>query len=226
MGFDASDFIKLFGAEGKTNNNRWEVVCSPNLPKKLVILTNLIDMAYNFLSGSGYHVKHFTDLNSVRTNTSGFIATHMFAEYLSRKDENGKFRMTYEDAIKAIADNYSTITHDDWYVGTAFANATWRQAAVYRDRCTEGDWLKPFNTYYEANGVSLKKDYVQLRMCAKLLLWDRPYLNELSERPLNSKGERQIDIADFPSELRPFVNELGKSKQIGAGKKNKKITKK
>lgn len=229
MGFNVSDFVALFGGRTNTNtndksSNRWEVVCEPKLPKGLVILTNLIDMAYNYLSGSGYHTTHFSDLNNIRANSCGFIAIHMFAEYLSRKDETGKFRMTYEDAIKAVADNNTILTQDDWYIGTALASTTWRQAAVYRDRCTEGDWLRPFNLLYEENGEALLKDYVQLRMCAKLLLWNSPYLKDLNERGVNSKGERQLTINDFPKELRSFIEELDKVKQLGGGSRKTKKT--
>lgn len=231
MGFSVSDFIELFGGNDRLDKNRWEVVCLPNTPKKLVILTNLIDMTYNYLSGSKYHVNHFTDLNNIRANTSGFIATHMFAEYLSQKDENNKYRMTYNDALKAISSNDSSIKHEDWYIGTAFAHATWRQAAVYRDRCTEGAWLQSFNTLFdqknrdgEPNGEDLKKDYVQLRMCAKLMLWDSPYLKELVQKRIPVDGTRELSLNDFPGELRSFVEELARVKQVGGSAKKTRKT--
>ncbi len=113
MKSSVKDFFILFGANfgnndrgqrGYTETSGWEV--SPIIPGKLVILANLIDMTYNFTSKTGYHSNHFSDIDNVRANTSGFIATHMFAEYLSRKHRvNGKtvYQISYEQAIEEIA---------------------------------------------------------------------------------------------------------------------------
>jgi hypothetical protein len=214
--------FELFGYSKKSDDNRWEIPCDPNVPEELIILTNLIDMTYNFTSGMGYHVKHFNDLNSIRTNTCGFLAAHMFAEYVSKMKD-----IKYDDALDAIAAADKVIEVSDWYVGTSFSHLAWKQAAVYRDRCTEGDWLRSFNDMFDGktpDGVeALNKDYIQLRMCAHLLAL---YMNnkiktlklkKISEASINRNGERLVHVDDFPEVLQEFVVHLKSKHPILTG---------
>ncbi len=241
-------FIKLFGANG-TTKNRW-IIDSPEdetkqlikkVPK-LLVLTNLIDMSYNYTDGATYHTRHFNDLHSIRQNTPGFVACHMFAEYLVMI---GRAK-SYTHALELIQSQVSiyvetnndrleqepSLTELDWYIGMSYANATWRQAAIYRDRCTEGDWLKPFSTIYKENGATLAKDYVQLRMCAYLLL--EPKLpNNLHDLKFVSNSNSLLDIASFPISMQTYVEGLKKcmdnakaKSNAAVGGKAKKATKK
>jgi hypothetical protein len=221
---------ELFGHDKKKKSNRWIVPFTPpdpNIPEELVILTNLIDMTYNYTTNSGYHVEHFENLDNIRANTCGLIATHMFAEYLCNMKD-----ISYEKALINIATMNENIEISDWYVGTAFANTTWRQAAVYRDRCTEGDWLKSFNELFNnktaANVNALNKDFIQLRMCAQLILlfidnkMKSLKLKKIDASTINRHGERLVHINDFPDVLQDFVEHLVKKhpvKQEGGQRK-------
>lgn len=216
------NIFNLFGYNKKSDNNRWEIPCDPNVPEELIILTNLIDMTYNFTAGMGYHVKHFNDLNSIRANTCGFLAAHMFAEYVSKMKD-----IKYEDALEAIAMADEVVEVSDWYIGAAFSNLAWRQAAIYRDRCTEGDWLRSFNDIFEGktqdNIDALNKDYIQLRMCAQLLVlymdnkMKNLKLKKISESSINRNGERLVHVDDFPEVLHDFVVHLKSKHPIQTG---------
>lgn len=217
----------LFGHSRRKDSNRWEVPCEPNVPEELIVLTNLIDMTYNYTAGKGYHVKHFNDLHSIRANTCGYIATHMFAEYLSKMKE-----LKYTDALAAIATADDLIEISDWYIGAAFSNLAWRQAAVYRDRCTEGDWLKSFNDMFDGktkeNITAINKDYIQLRMCAFLLLiyLDNKIkslkLKTINETTVNKHGERLVNIDDFPEVVQEFVLHLTNKHVLQGGGQRRK----
>lgn len=216
------NIFELFGQDKRKKNNRWVVPFTPpepNIPDELVILTNLIDMTDNYTTTSGNHVYHFDDIDNVRANTYGFIASHMFAEYLSNIKD-----ISYEKALLAIANTDDIIEISDWYVGTAFANTAWRQSAVYKDICTEGDWLKSFNEVFNnktvSNVVALNKIYIQLRMCAQLLLlfindkMKSLKLKKIDESTINRHGERLVHITEFPDMLQDFVEHLTKKHPI------------
>jgi hypothetical protein len=223
--------FELFGynSRKKDTSNRWEVPCDPNVPEELIVLTNLVDMTYNFTSGMGYHVKHFNDLNSIRANTCGFLAAHMFAEYVSKMKD-----IKYHNALDAIAMAHDDIEISDWYIGTAFCNLAWRQAAIYRDRCTEGDWLRSFNDIFDGknhDGINtLNKDYIQLRMCAHLLslYMDNKVKNlkleKIDESSINRNGERLVRDTDFPKPLQDFVVHLKSKHPIQTGGRRKRKT--
>lgn len=220
------NIFDLFGQSRKKDSNRWEVPCDPNVPEELVVLTNLIDMTYNFTTGSGYHVKHFNDLNNIRANTCGFVATHMFAEYLSKMKD-----IKYANALDAIAEHDKIVELSDWYVGAAFANLAWRQAAIYRDRCTEGDWLMSFNDIFDGktseNVIALNKDLIQLRMCAMLLSIyldghvKELKLKEIDEKSINRYGELILEKDDFPLVLQKFVVSLKEEYKVQRGGRQK-----
>lgn len=208
------NIYQLFGHEKRLKNNRWEIPCDANVPSALLILTNLIDMTYNYTTESGYHTHHFSDLQNIRANTCGFLASHMFAEYLVKMKE-----WSYEIALDAIANFDDTnIEPSDWYIGLSYSNLAWRQAAVYRDRCTEGDWLSSFNDIYDGKTKggfqALNKDYIQLRMCAKLLSiyvsnkMKTLRLSDISESSINNDGTRFLTEKDFPPEIKEFVKNL------------------
>ncbi len=203
---------ELFGYNENEDNNRWVVQCPLNVPEELVILTNIIDMTYNYTNGATYHVVHFDDLDSIRANTSGFIAAHMFAEYLTHMKED----LSYLNALNSIAENKSIIELSDWYIGTAFSNLAWRQAAVYRDRCTEGDWLRSFNDMFQrksnSSTLAINKDYVQLRMCAKLLLlYIHKQTESLTLKTMNpNRKDKRVALSNFPSDLQDFVERLAR----------------
>jgi hypothetical protein len=199
-------FFTLFG-----KNNRW-LPNGENIPQTLVLFANLIDLTYNYTSEAKYHVKHIedTDLDAVRQNTPGFVAAHMFAEHLMHAKQ-----LNYRDALNRI--DTGNLSEIEWYVGLAFANATWRQAAVYRNRCAEGDWIRSFNSIFDENKLTLAKDKIQLRMCAHLLgmLIDTP-LDQLSLPSINVTrvtpgeygDERETIIDNFPKALRDYVLSL------------------
>ena len=214
----AEKVIELF----KGNNDRGQWVNNEGIPPILVNLTNLIDMSYNFMSGEKNHIKHFKDVESVRQSTPGFVACHMFVEYLCKMNR----AKNYIDALEKI--KVFDFNPVDKYIGQSYANSTWREAAIYRDACGRGDWLKTFSHIYEKEPETLFKEAVQLRMCAFLLL---TYLN-----PENSKNidlieliptledgvdERLLTIENFPVFFRNFVTELKNSIQKG-GRKAKK----
>jgi hypothetical protein len=213
---------ELFGYNKNIDKNRWVIECPLNVPEELVVLTNIIDMTYNYTTGSTYHVQHFDDLDNIRANTCGFIAAHMFAEYLT----NMKEELSYEEALKSIAEARGIIELSDWYVGTAFSNLAWRQAAVYRDRCTEGDWLRSFNDMFQhkskSNTLAINKDYVQLRMCAKLLLlYIDNKIDSLTLKPMDSsRKDKRVRLSNFPSSLSAFVERLANDHKLDGGKLN------
>jgi hypothetical protein len=209
---DAKKIISLFGGnpDNIKSKNRWT---KNNLPKILINLTNLIDLNYNFTSEEKYHLAHFSDIKNVSQNTPGFVACHMFAEYLCI---TGK-AITYKNALELIQSgpDKSTLTKVDWYVGHSYANTTWRQAAIYRNRCTELDWLKPFGQiYYDKSELeTLAEDTVQLMMCAKLLIIYLTNEKLITLPKVNGElidgKERVTVIADFPDgEIRTFASEL------------------
>ncbi len=218
------DITTLFGYDKNKGKNRWVVQCPLNVPEELVILTNIIDMTYNFTNGTPYHVDHFDDLDSIRANTSGFIAAHMFAEYLTHMKKD----LSYLDALNSIAENKSIIEIGDWYIGTAFSNLAWRQAAVYRDRCTEGDWLRSFNDMFlktsKNNALAINKDYVQLRMSAKLLaLYINKQTESLTLKTMNpNRKDKLVALSNFPSDLQDFVASLAHEYTLKGGKSKKK----
>jgi hypothetical protein len=185
-------------------------------------------MTYNFTAGKGYHTKHFNDLHNIRANTCGYIATHMFAEYLSKMKN-----LKYIDALDDIASADDLIEISDWYIGAAFCNLAWRQAAVYRDRCTEGDWLKSFNDIFDEKGQeTVNKDYIQLRMCAYLLslYLDNKMrslkLKVINETSVNKHGERLVAINDFPEIMQEFVIHIKNKHAIqGGGRQRKNASK-
>jgi hypothetical protein len=88
---------------------------------------------------------------------------------------------------------------------------------VYRDIAGECDWLKSFNSIVDENGLTLAKDKIQIKMCAKLLLMhlndDQMELPAIDEyvTPITQGSygaERITVIRDFPENLRMYVLQL------------------
>lgn len=210
---DIKKIIGLFSKNPTEIKGRW----GQEAPESLIILTNLIDMVYNYTSNQTYHNKHFNEIKDVNQNTPGFVATHLFAEYLM-KNKN----ITYKKALQQIESKTSSLTDDDWYIGLILANATWRQSAIYRDRCSEGYWLISFNSIYKESGLTLLKDKIQLKMCAYLMLM---YLNndkDLFLPELKHDDKELIKDISFPTKIRTYVIYLKKLIDPPIVKKTKK----
>jgi hypothetical protein len=163
------------------------------------------------------------------TNCPGFVACHMFAEYLT----NAK-GITYSAAINEIM-AYEGLTPLEKYIGTSYAHSTWRMSKIFTHRSELVDNEKPpkptdfsrsFTSIFKEDSVTLKKDAVQLRVCAFLLksFLDTP---AVVAAPLNAKltdedknataaanettyiyEPTNLVITDFPEYMRKFVGDM------------------
>jgi len=137
-------------------------------PEKFAFLANIVDMSYNYFSKSTYHKHTITKelIVDVRTSSPGFIAVQMFSEYLITI---GKAKGIVEALL--IIKDWVNMSKLDEYVGLSYANTSWRQAAMYRDKAASGDFQKSFNTIFfnDSEKTTLEKDKIQLRTCAFLM---------------------------------------------------------
>jgi len=165
--------------------------------KFMVLFSNLIDMNYNFTDDAAYHLAHHIEddgpllkdfelattnarnavppkpepkhgkIGKFEGNCPGFVACHMFVEYLTRTKG-----WSYTQALEKIANDYATdeFTKMDRYIGTSYAHSTWRIYKVCEHKAEyKGDFAKTFTDIFNEDGETLKKDAVQLRVCAFIL---------------------------------------------------------